>query len=131
MINLNDLIGKPFRDGGRGPEAYDCWGLVKEVFRRHGIEVKDYWISCRDSMAINQAFQDDVRNWVRVSKDQLQPPALVVIKFNQPVYCNHTGVYIGAGRFIHAREKVGVCIEPVEHPVWKRTIEGFYMPGWC
>ena len=33
-VDVNDLIGKPYRLGGRGPDAYDCWGLVREVLRR-------------------------------------------------------------------------------------------------
>lgn len=25
------LVGRPYRPGGRGPEAYDCYGLVRHV----------------------------------------------------------------------------------------------------
>ena len=32
--HLDDLIGKPFKLGGRGPDAFDCWGLVREVMQR-------------------------------------------------------------------------------------------------
>ena len=32
--DVNDLIGRPWRLGGRGPDAYDCWGLVREVLQR-------------------------------------------------------------------------------------------------
>jgi hypothetical protein len=38
-MNFEDLIGVPFQFGARGPEAYDCFGLTKEVLRRFGI----YW----------------------------------------------------------------------------------------
>lgn len=32
------LIGKPWRGGAAGPDAFDCWGLVRWVFeRQHGI----------------------------------------------------------------------------------------------
>jgi hypothetical protein len=34
MTDINDLIGKPWRLGARGPDAYDCWGLVREVLQR-------------------------------------------------------------------------------------------------
>src|SRR6187399_3217256 len=33
-VDVNDLIGKPWRLGARGPDAYDCWGLVREVLQR-------------------------------------------------------------------------------------------------
>jgi cell wall-associated NlpC family hydrolase len=33
-----EYIGKPWRSGATGPDAYNCWGLVREVFlRRHGL----------------------------------------------------------------------------------------------
>jgi len=31
------LIGKPFKWNGRGPDAYDCWGLVETVLREMNI----------------------------------------------------------------------------------------------
>ena len=34
----DDLIGVPFVDGGRDKNGLDCWGLVKEAFRRQGCE---------------------------------------------------------------------------------------------
>lgn len=37
---IAELIGKPFILGGRGPQYYDCWGLVREGLRRGwGLEV--------------------------------------------------------------------------------------------
>jgi hypothetical protein len=33
-LDVNDLIGKPWRLGGRGPDAFDCWGVVREVLQR-------------------------------------------------------------------------------------------------
>lgn len=40
---INDLIGRPFEDGARGPEAFDCWGLVAWVGARlHGYSLPDW-----------------------------------------------------------------------------------------
>ena len=41
MIPIADLIGKPYRDNGRGPDAYDCYGLAIEVERRAGYKLND------------------------------------------------------------------------------------------
>lgn len=38
---IQDLIGKKYLHNGRGPEAYDCYGLVIEIARRMGKTVKD------------------------------------------------------------------------------------------
>ncbi|MEN6568065.1 MAG: NlpC/P60 family protein [Veillonellales bacterium] len=126
MLQTKDLIGKPFQDGGRGPESYDCWGLVLEVFRRYGIELPDYQISCNADLNIDKQINAERCNWVRCH-GEIPVPALVVIQ--ESGLCDHTGVYTGNGRFIHARQKVGVVKEAVEQPVWKRRIEGFYVPG--
>lgn len=127
MLAVDDLIGIPFVDGGRGPDAYDCWGLALEVFRRSGINLPDYKISCTQASRIDQTIESERDFWQRC--DEVLPiPALVVLRFNEVLFCNHTGVYVGAGKFIHTREKIGVNIDRLESPAWRRKIEGFYVP---
>jgi len=55
---------------------------------------------------------------------------LVVFKFNEPVYSNHIGVYLGGCWFIHAREKTGVVKERLDSSYWQRAVQGFYIPRW-
>jgi cell wall-associated NlpC family hydrolase len=129
QVTTDDLIGIPFKDGGRNKAGYDCWGLVCEVFRRIGIELPDYKISCEDASRINQEISIQRKEWRRC-EGPIPVPALVVIRFNEVEFCNHTGVYIGNGRFIHTREKIGVNIDRIDSPAWKRKIEGYYVPGW-
>jgi len=127
MHRIVDLIGKEFKDGGRGPNEYDCWGLSAEVFRRFGIEVPDYKISCEAKNEVNGQIVSERKKWVRCI-GEMPVPALIV--FMENGICNHTGVYIGNGRFIHARERSGVAIENMDSVVWKKRIEGIYIPGW-
>ena len=44
-VDITDLVGKPFLHCGRGPDAYDCFGLVLEVLRRVGI-AWDWPLAC-------------------------------------------------------------------------------------
>jgi len=30
-MTLNDFIGMEYEDGARGPQKYDCWGLVRAI----------------------------------------------------------------------------------------------------
>jgi cell wall-associated NlpC family hydrolase len=123
---LNDLIGLPFIDGGRDPAVgLDCWGLSTEVFRRYGINLPDYKISCEDASRIHSEVEEQREGWRRC-EHEIPVPALVVIRFT--VYCDHTGVYIGQGRFIHTRKGLGVNIDRVDNPAWAKRIEGFYVP---
>lgn len=41
-LDIDDIIGKPFQWGGRGPHAFDCIGIVLECIERAtGIRVID------------------------------------------------------------------------------------------
>ena len=121
-----DLIGKPFKDGGRGPDSYDCWGLVREVFRRFGVELPDYNVGAFECEQIGQQIMKEMRTlarWQRLKKPEV--PCVVVIK-NDPVWANHCGVYIGDGKFIHTLQKIGCNIDRIDHPLWKKRIVGFF-----
>lgn len=123
---FTDLIGLPFVDGGRDPAAgLDCWGLSTEVFRRYGVELPDYKISCEEASLISHKVNEQRPHWRRCT-GEIPVPALVVIRFAG--YCDHTGVYIGNGRFIHTRKGVGVNIDRIDNPAWAKRIEGFYVP---
>jgi cell wall-associated NlpC family hydrolase len=131
MLEISDLIGVPFVNGGRNKgSGLDCWGLTIEVFRRYGIELPDFKVNCEDASRINSTFHSEVKHWNKCEGNSLPVPAVVVIRFNDNVFCNHTGVYVGDLRFIHTREKVGVNIDRIDSPVWRHKIEGFYIPGW-
>lgn len=128
-IILHDLIGIKFANGGRDKATgFDCWGLVLEVFRRFGYDLPDYKVSCEARPEIDGTIQQNKPFWKKIELGELSVPALLVIRFNSPNLCNHTGVYIGNGRFIHTRQRTGVVIEDIESPVWRRVIEGFYIP---
>jgi cell wall-associated NlpC family hydrolase len=124
-----DLLGVPFVDGRRGPDGYDCWGLVREVFRRYGVELPDYKLCCRDSEGFNGLYAAELSRWTRREAPDIPIPAVVAIRFNHPVFVNHVGVYIGDSKFLHTREKTGVVIERTDAPYWRRIIEGFYTKG--
>ena len=127
---MNDLIGVPFIDGGRDKAVgLDCWGLATEVFRRYGMELPDYKVCCEDMAMINATIDTQRARWHRVEPPNLPVPCLVVIKFNTPIFCNHTGVYIGNDKFIHTRQKIGVNIDSVDSIVWRKKIEGYYVPS--
>jgi len=129
MFDYTPLIGIPFVDQGRDPKTgLDCYGLAKEVFRWHGIDLPEFWISCEDASRINQAVGEEKGSgrWIRLEKPQ--EPCLIVLRFNNFQW-NHVGVYIGGGKFIHTARKTGVRIERLDHPYWRNRIEGFYIPA--
>ena len=128
-MDYTSLIGIPFVDQGRDPKiGLDCYGLAKEVFRWHGIDLPEYWISCKDVSRINQTAEEEKKSgrWIQLEKPRV--PCLIYLRFNEFKW-NHVGVYIGNGWFIHTAETTGVRKERLDHPYWRNRIEGFYIPA--
>lgn len=129
-IDYLDLLGVPFLDGGRDPAVgLDCWGLVRVAFSRAGISLPDYRISCSDAGRISEEIDMHRSVWTAVKRDEVLP-ALLAIRFNTIDVVNHTAVYLGGMRFLHTDSKRGVHLDRVDHPWWKRHIDGYYFPTW-
>lgn len=129
MIDYDDLIGIPFINGGRDRnKGFDCYGLVMEVYRRCGIALPEYTADWDDEEKINSIVQREAGTtaWHCV-KAPLPVPCLVALRMGTPPgIVNHTGVYIGHGKFIHTRAKIGVCVSRIDSPAWRGVIDGFY-----
>jgi len=121
-----DLLGVPFRNRGRDPKTgLDCYGLAIEVFRRHGIRLPEFWISCMDFGTIEKTMEEQKSRWVRVGIDVV--PSIAIIRLRSKHY-NHVMVNIGYGRFIHTRQNIGVQIERFDDLYWRDRYDGFYVP---
>lgn len=118
MDRYAELIGTPFMYGGRGPDSYDCYGLLKYLMRDDGIDLPDY-ASPSDGRKIAAIFATQIQLWERCEE---QPGVAMYIRLNGNA---HVGYCIGNGRFIHTWEKSnGVCIEKIKD--WEVRTIGFY-----
>lgn len=130
MVNYSDLIGIPFKNRGRSVSTgFDCYGLVMEIYRRFGKNIPEYTADYNDLESVNALITQKTAiksNWKRVSAP-LPVPCLLAIRFGvKPGIVNHTGVYLGDGKFIHIRENTGVCVDRINSPAWRRLIVGCY-----
>ena len=82
------LVGRPYRFGGSGPDAFDCSGLVFYVHRQLGMHVP--------RTALTQ-----FRLATRIERSDLQPGDLVFFADGSPEV-THVGVFVGNGEFVHA-----------------------------
>jgi cell wall-associated NlpC family hydrolase len=114
-----DLIGKPFAWKGRGPDTFDCYGLVEEIERRHGRRVPDY-LSPTTFQTISDLVNKSVSHWTPC---EMGPGAVVTIRVGR--YVSHVGVVLPHGRMLHSWERSGgVCIERLDQ--WSARITGAY-----
>lgn len=120
-----DLIGRPFEFGARGPEAYDCWGLVMAVSRRFGRELPDFGAGCEfDPTAIHTVFKRVRTAGRRVGS--AQQGDVVTLNYPHPGWMGHVGIVVAPNLFLHARSSTGSICERLDAPQWRRRIEGFY-----
>lgn len=101
------LLGRPYRWGGNGPEAFDCSGLVRFVHQQLGIEVPR---TAADQFTAAQP----------VKVGELQPGDLLFFRLESR-RISHVAIYAGEGRFVHAPQS-GRAVE-------LRTLDDrFYRP---
>lgn len=114
-----DLIGKPFVKDGRGPDGYDCYGLVREMFRRTGRETPEYSAKNAEGMANMARIALGLREW---KKTDQRPGVMVVFRLAKTL---HVGFVLPYGRMIHTWEHSGgVCVERFDD--WKTKVIGCY-----
>lgn len=85
-----DVMGMPYRWGDEGKEGFDCSGLIRYAFGRHGV-------------TLPRASAQQAREGVEVGKDFEALRAGDVLTFaTRGSRISHVGLYLGDGRFIHS-----------------------------
>lgn len=116
----NNYIGLPWQNGAQGPEAFDCWSLVRHVQRVHyGRELPIINVDADDLAAVGAAFAEhpERARWQRVYPPQDGDCVLT----HKGAQVDHVGVFLeldGGGdprevRILHAIRGSGVvCTAP-------------------
>ena len=103
------LLGKPYKNGAKGPDTFDCSGFVYYVYGRFGMAVP---ISTDGLDKIGyEVGQSDVASGDLV---------IFLIKGER-----HVGIMINRLEFIHASKSRGVTVDSIEAAYWKRNFLHF------
>jgi hypothetical protein len=122
-LNYIDLIDRDFAWGGRGPELYDCYGLLKECYRRVGIELPEFK-SYREPNLIQMALNEGKILFEQIEKAEFP---CVVTFFIKPFITSHIGFVLPDNKkFIHIMVKSRVTVERLDSELWKDRITGFF-----
>lgn len=114
LIEALNLVGTPYRMGGRSPDTgLDCSGLVRHVYKHtHAIELP------------HNAREISLRG-VPVERAELRPGDLVFFNtLGRPF--SHVGIYKGDGQFVHAssRRDRRVTVSDMRDSYWARRFDG-------
>jgi cell wall-associated NlpC family hydrolase len=83
-------LGKPYKYGATGPNSFDCSGFVYAVSKEVGINIP------RTSIAQSKIDGE------KLSKDEIREGDLLFFDTSEKGHVNHSGIYIGGHKFIHA-----------------------------
>ena len=126
-----EYVGKPFAEKGRGPDGFDCWGLVRAVLAAEfGIDgLPDYvdsYTRTGDKLSVSTAVSAGlVDGWQRV--DKATEGTLVILRLaGRPWHC---AIAVNGEWMLHALVGSDVCLERMDSMVWSDRIEGYYKRG--
>lgn len=119
-----NLIGKPFRLGGRGPEFFDCWGICLELGKRMGILYPEEFTPDSKEMQNDTICEIKDQHFERI--DNPEPYAIITFKIRPP-YVDHCGIVLpGCTTFLHTLEGHAAAVNRIDHKILAKRIEGFY-----
>jgi len=103
-------VGSPYRYGGRGPNAFDCSGLVYYSYQAAGVEVP------RTSAQQFQASKP-------IGIEEARPGDLLFFRYSNKV--SHVGIYLGDQQFVHAPSSGGhVSVQSLQQAHYRDRFVG-------
>lgn len=115
VLQAMAMLDRGYTYGGKKLHTgFDCSGLVSFVYKESA------------GMLVRGNAETMAHQTRRVDATQARPGDLVFFNTTgRPA--SHVGIYIGAGKFIHAaNEKTGVKQERLDNPYWSRAFEGYH-----
>lgn len=104
-----DYLGRPWQSGATGPDAFDCWGLVRRVQRDvYGRDLPAIGVDAVDLRAVVTAFAShpERAHWERVEAPA-EGDCVLMSRARDP---SHVGLWLNCngGGVLHALRGSGV-----------------------
>ncbi len=124
--NWNQWVGLPFRARGRGPDKFDCYGLIRAVLLdARGMTLPAF---LDDGVPIDQEAHDHLERWVRV--DVPHPIQFDILCFRMPNRLSHLGLAVdNVGLFLHLMMGGNSLVERLRISSWRCKLTGVYRYG--
>lgn len=127
------FIGLEYERGARGPDLFDCWGLLMLVEREqfgHAIPAYEgiVWNGGRDHDGRTETAEvverESAALWTPVGLDDEQAGDAVVLRmYGAPL---HVGVVATPGWMLHSSEDANSALERYDGMAWHSRVIGFH-----
>lgn len=111
-----DVLGFPYAIGANGPDAFDCWGLVRFAYREHfGVSLPEY-ATHRETKTKTVASKiqevEALGEWQSVD----EPQAGDLVALSRGKVFHHVGLWVDVdgGRCLHALEGATVVAHSLQ-----------------
>ncbi|NTW05895.1 MAG: peptidoglycan endopeptidase [Peptococcaceae bacterium] len=105
------LEGTPYSYGGQSEKGFDCSGYVKYVFLN------------TTGINLPRTAAEQYSRGTPVSRDDAKPGDLVFFQGGGQI--NHSGIYLGGGKFISSTSSSGVLVTSVNGSYWAGHFYGY------
>lgn len=96
MIEIRDLLGVPFREGGRDKNGFDCYGVCIEGARRMGKHLNDIKKNTNHDPSL---VQENMPTLNVKPCDKPKEGVILEMRFGKEL---HTGICVDEKHFLHA-----------------------------
>lgn len=128
MMWAAQYVGAPFKDGGRGPVNYDCWGIVQAVYRNQlGIDLPHYGeISAKDLLRVRREIAAGAASepWQQVEIPREFDVAVMRLPAGRGH--GHVGVMVDPHHVLHVEQGSGAAIERTDAATIRNRIMGYW-----
>ena len=107
-----EAIGTPYEWGGNDGNGFDCSGLIRYAYGRHGI-------------SLSRISRDQLREGIPIELkvEALFPGDILGFSAVAGGEATHVGLFVGDGQFIHSSSS-GVRVSNLRDPYWQRHFIG-------
>lgn len=121
-LDLSKYLGRPFIRGGRGPDAFDCYGLCMSVYKDLGINLPD--INTKEEIEKNYATADSYIHLFDRLEDP-KPFCLVAFYLIPEKVVSHVGIVMpDLKTMLHCCNSKRVSVESMKF--WSHKFAGYY-----
>lgn len=100
------MLGKPYKNGAKGPDAFDCSGFIHYVYKQSNI-------------ILPVMTEKQIRAGLDVSPTNVLPGDLVFFKIKKDL---HAGIMLNKKDFIHSSKTKGISVDNIDSNYWKRSV---------